>query len=106
MLALALEQRGYEVAVAHDGPEALALAAGFRPQAAVIDIGLPVMDGYELARRLREQVDWQLRLVAVTGYGQASDRRRSREAGIDAHLVKPVDMRALAAALIADAPAA
>lgn len=106
MLALALEQRGYEVAVAHDGPEALALAAGFRPQVAVIDIGLPVMDGYELARRLREQVDARLRLVAVTGYGQASDRRRSREAGIDAHLVKPVDMRALAAALIADAPAA
>jgi CheY-like chemotaxis protein len=63
---------------------------------ALLDIGLPVMDGYELAEQIRREPRWRaMRLVALTGYGQDSDRRRSQDAGFDAHLVKPVDTRAL-----------
>jgi CheY-like chemotaxis protein len=65
---------------------------------AVLDIGLPVMDGYELARRLRGQLD-RLRCIAVTGYGQETDHARSRQAGFDLHLVKPVDLSVLLRAL-------
>jgi CheY-like chemotaxis protein len=82
---------GHEVAVAYDGVAALELARSFKPEIAVLDIGLPVMDGYELARKLREQLGHeQLRLIAVTGYGQETDRARAREAGFDHHLVKPI----------------
>ena len=91
VLADALAAVGYQVQSAHDGPEALMAATVFKPQIAVLDIGLPVMDGYELATRLRAMFGGDaLRLVAVTGYGQESDRRRSGMAGFDAHLVKPV----------------
>ena len=93
-----LRARGHEVAVAHDGPSALALAAEFRPDLALLDIGLPVMDGYELARRLRTQLG-AIKLVALTGYGQANDRARAKDAGFDVHMVKPVQMDALRAAL-------
>ena len=65
---------------------------------ALLDIGLPVMDGYELARRLRSQLG-TVRLIAITGYGQPDDRARAKEAGFDAHLVKPVDLDELQAAL-------
>ncbi len=84
---------GNEIAIAHDGPEALRLAPIFNPDICVVDIGLPAMDGYELARRLRASdcLGEGARLIAVTGYGQATDRQRSREAGFDAHLVKPVN---------------
>ncbi len=83
---------GQEVRVAHDGPEALALAGSFLPEVALLDIGMPGMDGYEVARRLRANPDLQgLLLVALTGWGQEDDRRRSEEAGFDRHLVKPVD---------------
>jgi signal transduction histidine kinase len=88
--------KGEETRVAYDGPEALAIARDFRPQVALIDIGLPAMDGYEVARRLR--ADRELRtmcLVAVTGYGQRSDRERSAASGFDAHLVKPLDLLGL-----------
>lgn len=97
MLARMLGRAGYEVTVAHDGPSALARAAETRFELAVVDIGLPVMDGYELGRRLLEIAP--TRLVAVTGYGQASDRRRSAEAGFAAHLVKPVRKAELLEAL-------
>lgn len=91
-LAALLAAEGFETRVSHDGPAALAAAADFRPQVALVDIGLPVMDGYEVARRLRESaVPGTLALVALTGYGQRSDRQRTLEAGFDAHLVKPVD---------------
>lgn len=91
LLADALAAVGYLVQSAHDGPEALMAATVFKPQVAVLDIGLPVMDGYELATRLRAMFGTDaLRLVAVTGYGQESDRRRSGVSGFDAHLVKPV----------------
>jgi PAS domain S-box-containing protein len=93
-----LRASGYAVTIAHDGPEALAVAARTRPEVALIDIGLPVMDGYELARKLRDLLG-DARLIAVTGYGQQRDRDRSRAAGFDAHLVKPVPLEALHAAL-------
>ncbi|MQA89961.1 MAG: PAS domain S-box protein [Gemmatimonas sp.] len=86
---------GYQVDGAGDGPSALELAARIDPSIALIDIGLPGMDGYELARRLRRARPDGIRLVAVTGYGQPSDRARSRAAGFDAHLVKPVDLDTL-----------
>jgi PAS domain S-box-containing protein len=94
MLARALTAKGHDTRVAHDAPTALEIARAFRPSVAFLDIGLPVMDGYELATRLREIADLQsMRLVAVTGYGQDSDRRKTRQAGFHHHLVKPVDLR-------------
>ncbi len=91
LLVEALSAQGHTVRAAPDGPAALQLAAELVPEVAVLDIGLPVMDGYELARRLRELPALAgLHLIAVTGYGQSDDRRRSAEAGFDAHLVKPV----------------
>jgi PAS domain S-box-containing protein len=91
---------GQDVRVAHDGPSALELAATFRPEVVILDIGMPGMDGYEVARRLRShpELRWP-RLVALTGWGQEGDRQRSREAGFDCHLVKPVDPEALRALL-------
>ena len=84
------------MAVAHDGPAALRAAEAERPQVALLDIGLPGMDGYELARQLRSQPGWgRLVLVALTGWGQDEDRRRSQEAGFDHHLAKPVELAAL-----------
>ena len=96
MLHEMLVSKGYHARVAYDGPSALRLAEGFAPQIAFLDIGLPVMDGFELATRLRELPGMgAIRLVAVTGYGQETDRRKSREAGFDHHLVKPVDLDAV-----------
>lgn len=97
MLVEALGMLGYGTRAAHDGPEALRIAPEFAPDVALLDLGLPVMDGYELARRLRSAPGGdRLRLIAVTGYGQEADRRRAVEAGFDAHLVKPVDIDAIA----------
>jgi PAS domain S-box-containing protein len=105
-LAMLLEACGYEVMVENDSLRALELAQRERPDAALLDIGLPEMDGNELARRLR--ADPRTRpalLVAITGYGQEQDRRAALEAGFDHHLVKPVDLGKLAAILagLADA---
>jgi CheY-like chemotaxis protein len=100
MLSEALAMKGYETRVAHDGPAALRICEQFRPAIALLDIGLPVMDGYELAGRLRKISGMkQLRLIAVTGYGQEADRQRSRAAGFDQRLVKPIDLEALGSAL-------
>jgi CheY-like chemotaxis protein len=77
--------------VAHDGPSALRKAASFRPDIALLDIGLPVMDGYELARHLRAALPRAPLFIALTGYGQQHDRQRSLDAGFVDHLVKPVD---------------
>jgi signal transduction histidine kinase len=92
-LAQGLEFFGHIVAVAYDGPSALTLAASFRPQVGLLDIGLPVMDGFELAVALRAA--HPIRLIAITGYGAEHDRQRSREAGFEVHLVKPVDLEHL-----------
>lgn len=96
MLSLALAHSGYVTRVAHDGPQALHAAEDFPADVAVLDIGLPVMDGYELARRLRAHAALsRVRLVALTGYGQSDDVRRAKEAGFDEHLVKPVELARL-----------
>ena len=96
-IRVALEMLGYVVETAHDGPTALARATAFHPDVALIDIGLPVMDGYEVAKRLRDPsvAGEKVQLVAVTGYSQEADRRRARAAGFDQHLVKPVELAKL-----------
>jgi CheY-like chemotaxis protein len=94
-LAMLLEVQGHEVRTAHDGPAALDTARDFRPDIVLLDIGLPGMDGYEVARRLRQQWGRQAVLVALTGYGSDEDQRRAQEAGFDHHLLKPVDLDAL-----------
>ncbi len=95
-LALMLGMEGHDVRTASDGLEALRVAEEFRPQLALLDIGMPRLDGYETARRLRER-PWagSLLLFALTGWGQEEDRERARRAGFDRHLVKPVDPEAL-----------
>jgi CheY-like chemotaxis protein len=103
MLRHLLEQTGHEVHEAADGLTGLYQALALRPDAAVIDIGLPELDGYEVARRVRAAGRADVLLVAVTGYGQSGDRHRSGEAGFDAHLTKPVDPLALEA-LLANLP--
>ncbi len=98
LLADALGLLGYATHVAHDGEEAMRAAAMFAPELALLDLGLPTIDGYELGRRLRVLLRVP-KLIAVTGYGQEADRARTREAGFDAHLVKPVDLATLQATL-------
>jgi CheY-like chemotaxis protein/two-component sensor histidine kinase len=103
LLSEALTSIGYIVRTASDGPQALRIAETFQPELALLDIGLPVMDGYDLARRLRQIRPLQsARLVALTGYGQATDKRRSQDAGFHAHLVKPIMLEELQRALSSD----
>lgn len=100
VLAETLQKLGYTTRIAHDAMAALAMLQTFRPDIALLDIGLPGMDGYELARRVREiPALAEVTLVAITGYGQESDRRRAQDAGFDAHLVKPVALAKLRAVL-------
>jgi two-component system CheB/CheR fusion protein len=95
-LQLLLGSLGHETRTVHDGFEALRAAVEFGPDIVLLDIGLPGLDGYEVARRLRSlEPDRPLRIIAVTGWGQEADRARSREAGVDVHLVKPVDPETL-----------
>jgi signal transduction histidine kinase/DNA-binding response OmpR family regulator len=99
-LSLMLQLAGHQVQIVHNGPDALEAAPAFRPDVVLLDIGLPGMNGYEVARRLREQPELaSTLLVALTGYGQEEDRQRGREAGFDQHLVKPVDPPVLASLL-------
>ncbi|HEX6903126.1 MAG TPA: ATP-binding protein [Thermoanaerobaculia bacterium] len=100
MMSFLLELRGHQVRTAYHGLEALETARDFNPQAVLCDIGLPGMNGYEVAARLREQPDFQeTTLIALTGYGQEDARRRAQEAGFDHHLVKPVEPETLEALL-------
>ena len=93
---MVLHAMGHEVATAHDGIEGMEQAQRFRPDVILLDIGLPRLNGLETARRIREQ-PWgkSIFLIAVTGYGQEEDRRRSLEAGFDYHMVKPIDFAEL-----------
>jgi DNA-binding response OmpR family regulator len=95
-LAMMLELEGHETQVAYDAEEALRLARAEAPDAVFLDIGLPQTNGYEVCRTIRSH-DWgkNMTLVALTGWGQEEDRRRSLEAGFDCHLVKPVELSAL-----------
>lgn len=97
MLQLLVSRLGpHVVEVAHDGPAALEAAERFVPDLVLLDIGLPVMDGYEVARRLRDNVAHQgITLVALTGYSGDEDRDRSAAAGFHAHVVKPIDLETL-----------
>jgi CheY-like chemotaxis protein/two-component sensor histidine kinase len=83
---------GHRVETAATGPEGIDRALASRPQVVLVDLGLPVLDGYEVARKLRAELGGAVRLIALTGYAHEEDRRRAREAGFDAHLVKPVEM--------------
>jgi CheY-like chemotaxis protein len=96
MLAALLEVQGHVVSVEYDGHGALARARDERPDVLLLDIGLPDMDGYELARRLRAQPESAgATLVALTGYGQQQDRNEAHQAGFDHYLVKPADLNAV-----------
>ena len=91
-LGMLLRMMGNEVHTAHDGLEAVRAAAAFQPEVVLLDLGLPKLNGYEAARRIREQDGGaDMVLIAVTGWGQEEDRRRSKEAGFDHHMTKPVE---------------
>jgi CheY-like chemotaxis protein len=92
-LALILSMLGHETRTARNGLEALEIAEQFQPEVVLLDIGMPKLNGYDTARRLRQKTDGaQLLLVALTGWGQEADRLRSTDAGFDSHLIKPVDV--------------
>jgi len=94
-LAMLLKMMGHEVDTAHDGLEAVGRSATFRADVILLDIGMPRLNGYEAARRIREKMPQRPKLIALTGWGQDEDRRLSKEAGFDAHLIKPVDLAVL-----------
>jgi CheY-like chemotaxis protein len=101
-LSVLLRYRGHEVQIAYDARDALKCVQSFRPDVALLDIGLPEMDGYELAQRLRADPALNdIRLVALTGYAQAEDRQRAHAVGFDDHLVKPVRLAAIERTLAA-----
>ena len=91
-MAMMLKLMGNEVRTAHDGVEAVEAAEAFRPQAILMDVGMPKLNGYDATQRIREQ-PWGrgIIIIALTGWGQDVDRARSKEAGCDGHLVKPVN---------------
>ena len=91
-LAVLLKANGHEVHAVHDGPSALKAAREYRPNLILLDIGLPGMDGFEVAKKVREELEiGKVVLVAMTGYGQDSDKQHSQQAGFDHHLVKPAN---------------
>jgi CheY-like chemotaxis protein len=100
-LGMLLKYLGAEVHVVHDGPAAIEAVDKYRPGVVLLDIGMPGMDGYEVARRIRERNEFKdVTLIALTGWGQEDDRRRTHDAGFDHHLVKPADIVALRALLV------
>jgi signal transduction histidine kinase/ActR/RegA family two-component response regulator len=106
-LAMVLRLWGHDVSVAYDGAAALEAARTHPPEVILLDIGLPVLDGYQVARRLRQERGLErARIVAITGYGREEDRQKAREAGFDVHLVKPVDPKDLQEILTDDVPEA
>ena len=96
-----LKYTGNETNTAYDGLEAVEAAAKFQPEVVLLDIGLPMLNGYEVARKIREQ-PWgqKMVLVALTGWGQEEDRQKSKEAGFNSHLVKPVELSVLMKLLV------
>ena len=99
-LSLMLKKKGHQVHATYGAQEALDLAASFRPEFILLDIGMPGLDGYEACRRLRAMSELpDTRIIALTGWGQEEDRQRAREAGFDEHLVKPVELSVIEATL-------
>ena len=88
-----LGMKGHQLEVASSGPAAIEMARRLRPDIVLLDIGLPGLDGFEVARRLRDEHGGSLRIIAITAYGSDNDRRLAQEAGCDVHLVKPADPR-------------
>ncbi|MBK7085763.1 MAG: response regulator [Flavobacteriales bacterium] len=107
MLERLLQLNGKQTRVAHSGPDALEVAEQFRPHLILLDIGLPKLNGYEVCRRIRRQ-PWgkDMVVIALTGWGQEEDRKRSKEAGFNAHFVKPLEREALMLVLAGKYPAA
>ena len=103
-LSMLLRSFGHEVKVAYDGLEAVGAAIAFRPDVALMDIGLPKLYGYDAAKRIREALGPGVLLIAITGWGQDDDRRKSHEAGFDHHLTKPVDFNRLLALMAERSP--
>ena len=99
-LSLLLEALGHEARIAHNGVQALGIANEFQPDAMIIDIGMPGVDGHDLARRIRAE-PWgeEILLIAASGWGEDEDKQKSREAGFNLHLVKPVELDTLQALL-------
>ena len=105
MLERMLQRQGFEVATAADGPSGLELFQSFRPNVAIVDIGLPVIDGFQVAREVRKDPALRsTRLIALTGYGRDSDRREALDAGFDAHLIKPLNPGTLLSLISAPSP--
>jgi len=99
-LEMLLKSLGHETCVVHDGVGALQMADEFRPDVVLLDLGMPGLDGYETARRLRAvKKELPFRIIALTGWGQESDRQKTREAGFDLHLTKPVELEDLVQAV-------
>lgn len=99
-LAMMLRLLGHEVQTAYDGQQAVEVAATFLPDVMLLDIGMPIMDGYEAARQVRKNLELSnVMLVALTGWGQEDDKRRAEEAGFHHHVTKPIDLAALRAIL-------
>jgi CheY-like chemotaxis protein len=104
-IAALLELEGHEVQTAADGIEALEVASNFAPEVVLLDIGLPLLDGYEVARRLRQAAPTRdAHLIALTGYGREQDKFTAESAGFDHHFVKPVEPAALLACIGARGP--
>jgi CheY-like chemotaxis protein len=103
-LAMLLTTHGHEVRTAYDGEEAVQTALAFQPEAVLMDIGLPKMHGLEAGKRIRAARGSDVTLIAITGWGQEEDRRRSQQAGFDYHLTKPVDGEAIARLMDEAAP--
>lgn len=99
-LGILVRWAGFDVRVAHDGPSALDVAGAFRPSVALLDLSMPGMDGYEVARRLRARSGCaEMRLIALTGSNEWQDRERVRAAGFEHHVVKPVEIARLTSLL-------
>jgi DNA-binding response OmpR family regulator len=105
-LAMMLGMLGYEVRTAHDGLEAVRAADEFVPEAALLDIGLPHLSGYDVARHIRSKRGGDVLLVAITGWGTAEDVKRSQDAGFDHHFTKPADPDRLRQVLLTECPPA
>jgi CheY-like chemotaxis protein len=95
MLSALLEAWGHQVEAAGDGAEGVRKALGWQPEVVFVDIGLPLVDGYEVARRVRAALHGRVRLIALTGYGSAEDRAQALASGFDMHLTKPADPEVL-----------